>query len=130
MIVEAMRNRRVVVATGAFVTAGVVTDSGPSAPGDIVTIPRGAEVKLHIKVQAPPWQPLSSIRIYDGTMQVAAIALDSNATETIRFEGDVAVPRPTIRSTWVVRVELAEAGAPVLRTRIASFTNPIIGVSE
>jgi len=126
-IVEAIRARRVVIGTGAFVTAGIVTAAGTSLPGDTVDITGLAQVTLRIRVQAASWQPLAVVRIFEGTREVRAITLDSNDIAPVRFDADVSVPAPTASTSWVVRVDPAGPGEPVLGTPLPAFTNPVFG---
>ena len=124
-ITDAIRARRVVVGTGAFVTAGIVGATSTSLPGDTATVAAGTPIKLHIKIQAPPWQPLSGIRIYERKQQIMSIPLSPADTATVRFDADVTLAAATTDTFFVVRVELAGAGDPVLDTPMPSFTNPV-----
>jgi hypothetical protein len=126
-IVAAIRARHVVVGTGAFVTAGIVTAAGTSLPGDTVNVTGLASVTLRIRVQAAPWQALSGIRIYQGTQQIRAIALDPDATSAVRFDANVTIPTPTGDVAWVVRVDPAGSGDPVIERAMPAFTNPLLG---
>ena len=121
----AIHARHVVVGTGAFVTAGIVTAAGTSLPGDTVDVAGAPNVKLHIRVQAPPWQPLASIRIFERTQQVLALPLDIHDTTTVRFDADVTLPTPTGATFYVVRVDRGGRGDPVLGEMMPAFTNPI-----
>lgn len=123
-VVDGLRARNVVVATGAFVTAGIVGASGASIPGDTANVQSGQPIKLRIKVQAPPWQALSSIRIFEKRQPVMAIPLDGNDTAPVRYDADVTLGTASADTFFVVRVELAGRGDPVIDTPIASFTNP------
>ena len=125
MIVDALRARHAVVATGAFVTAGIVSGAATSRPGDTVDVTGRPSVGIRVLVQAPPWQPLREIRIYQGRELIRTIALDPAATGTIRHESVVTVPTPTADTFWVVRVEPAGRGTPVLGDSLPSFTNPL-----
>jgi hypothetical protein len=119
---DAIRARHVVVGTGAFVTAGIAG----SLPGDTVDVTAGAQVALHVRVQAPPWQPLDRIRIFDsGARVVANIPLDHADTTTVRYDADVMLPAPTSDTFWVVRVDPAGPGEPVLHGPMPAFTNPV-----
>jgi hypothetical protein len=125
-IVDGIRARHVVVATGAFVTAGITGPTGVSLPGDTVDVAASAPtVPLHITVQAAPWQALSAIRIYQGAQQVQIIALDDNDTAPVRYDADVAMPTPGADTFWVVRVDPASEGDPVVTNLMSSFTNPV-----
>ena len=124
-ITDAIRARRVVVGTGAFVTAGIVGATSTSLPGDTATVAAGTPIKLHIKIQAPPWQPLSGIRIYERKQQIMSIPLSPADTATVRFDADVTLAAATTDTFFVVRVEPAGAGDPVLDAPMPSFTNPV-----
>jgi hypothetical protein len=125
-VVDAIRARHVVVATGAFVTAGIVTGAGTSLPGDTVDVTGMAQVTLHVTVQAPPWQPLARIRVYQGGAEVSTIALDPGDTAVVRHDADVVLPPPGADTFYVVRVDPAGRGDPVLGTSMPAFTNPIV----
>lgn len=125
-IVENLRARHVTIATGAFVTAGIVTTAGVSLPGDTVDLAGLAEVNLHVTVQAAPWQSLASITIYQGTQVLQVIDLDDTDTAPVRYDQDVLVPTPTDDTFYVVRVDLAAPGDPVVTsTALPSLTNPV-----
>jgi hypothetical protein len=123
-IVAGIRARHVVVATGSFVNAGIVTPGGQSLPGHTVNI-TGATVTIHITVQAAPWQATGTIRIYQGTQQVRLIELDPLDTAPVRFDDDVTFPTPAADTFWVVRVDPAGDGAPVVTNQLPSFVNPL-----
>jgi len=124
-IVDAIRARRVVVGTGAFVTAGIVTGATTSLPGDVVDVTGLPQVTLHIRVQAAAWQAVQRIRIYQGTQEIRAIALDPQDTAPVRYDATITVPTPAADASWVIRVDLAGDGAPVNDTSMAAFTNPL-----
>lgn len=124
-IAAAIKARHVVVGTGAFVTAGVVTGGGESIPGDSVSIRGLAEVALHVRVQAPSWQPISTVRIFQGSTEVKTIAIDPDDTGVVRFDSTVVLPIPATDTFYVVRVDMAGRGDPVLGDSMPSFTNPV-----
>jgi hypothetical protein len=125
VVTDAIRARRVVIGTGAFVTAGIVGPSGVSLPGDAVDVTGMPEVTLRIRVQAPPWQPLARVRIFEGTQQVASMMLDPTDTASERYAADVALPAPAADTFYVVRVDGAGRGDPVLGDPLPAFTNPL-----
>ncbi len=122
-IVAAIRARRVVVGTGAFVTAGIETGATTTLPGDTASVT--GEVRLRIRVQAAPWRQLQRIRIYRGAAEVQAIELDPQDTSTIRYDQVVTLPLPATDTFYVVRVDATGAGAPVNDSAMPSFTNPV-----
>ncbi len=124
----ALRARRAVVSTGAFITAEVVGQAGPIGIGESGPVAQGAPVTLRVRVQAPPWQPLASLTIYQGTSVVRTLALDPLETQPMRFSADVVVPAPPGPTFYVVRVDLAAVGTPVLDSTQPSFTNPMFVV--
>jgi hypothetical protein len=124
-VVDGLRARNVVVATGAFVTAGVVGATSTSIPGDTANVQSGQPIKLRIKVQAPPWQALSSITLYEKRQQVMSIPLDDTDTAPVRYDAEVTLGTASADTFFVVRVELSGTGDPVIDTQIASFTNPV-----
>ncbi len=125
-IVDAIRARHVVVGTGAFVTAGIVTGAGTSLPGDTVDVGAQAPITIRIRVQAPPWQPLARVRIFEGTREARVITLDPADTATIRYDADVVMPAPPADTFYVVRVDAGGRGDPVLGTPMPAFTNPLL----
>lgn len=124
-IVAGIKARHVVVGTGAFVVAGVVKNGAESLPGDSVDITGDSDVVLHIRVQAASWQGVSAVRIYQGRQEVKTIAIDPDDTGPIRFDGNVTLPAPTASTFYVVRVDMAGRGDPVLGDSMPSFTNPV-----
>jgi hypothetical protein len=124
-IIAAIKQRRVTVGTGAFVTAGIVRDATESLPGDTVAIGNDAQVTLHIRVQAASWQPVSAIRIYQGGAEVRTIAIDPDDAGPIRFDGNISLDAPLASTFYVVRVDMGGRGDPVLGESMPSFTNPL-----
>lgn len=120
-IVAAIKARRVTVGSGAFVTANI----GSAIPGDTANVTGLAQVTLHVKVQAAAWQPLQTIRIYQGRTEVRTIALDPQDTAVVRYDADVLLPPPAEDTFYVVRVERAGEGPPVVTKNLPAFTNPI-----
>ncbi len=123
-IVAGIKARHVVVGTGAFVTAGIVKNATESLPGDTVNIAGLSEVTLHVRVQAASWQPIESVRIYQGTQEVKTIAIDPEDAGSVRFDANVVLPAPAANTFYVVRVEMGGRGDPVLGDSMPSFTNP------
>ena len=117
------RARRVVVGTGAFVTAGIETGTTTTLPGDTAIVT--GDVQLRIRVQAPPWRPLRRIRVYRGASEVHAIELDPQDTNTVRYDQVVTLPRPAADTFYVDRVDATGSGAPVNDSSTPSFTNPL-----
>jgi hypothetical protein len=124
-IVDAMRARHVSVGTGAFVTAGVVTGAGVSLPGDTADARGQATVTLRVRVQAPPWQPLARVRIYEGTRVVDERTLDPADTAVVRLAADITLPAPATDTFYVVRAEPTGRGDPVIGRALPAFTNPL-----
>lgn len=124
---DALRAGKAVVAQGAFVTAAIV-DPGtgnPAAPGVTVDLSAATDVTLAIRVQAPPWMPLARIIIYAGRESARTINLDSGDTGVVRYDDTVTLPLGTASSFFVVLVEPAGRGDPVLGMPAGSFTNPL-----
>jgi hypothetical protein len=124
-ITAAIRARHVVVGSGAFVTAGIVTSAGTSLPGDTADVTGLPQVTVHVKIQAAAWQPLAKLRIYERTHELMTIALDPKDTATVRFDADVTLPAPAASTFYVIRVDDSGPGDPVLRTSLPAFTNPL-----
>jgi hypothetical protein len=129
-IVDGLHARHSIVATCAFATAGIETTGGTSLPGDTVDVTNMAQVSLRVRVQAAPWQPLARIRIFQGRQEVRVIALDPQDTAVVRYDAAVTLPTPTASTFWVVRVEPAGPGDPVLDAPMPTFTNPVFGLVQ
>lgn len=124
---EAIRARHVVVAQGAFVTAGLVGVGGAvSLPGELVPLVGATEATLRIEVAAPPWLPLARIRILDAGVVVRVIDLDPAATAPVRYAGQITMPLGDADTFFIVAVDAAGAGDPVIGTPGPSFTNPLL----
>ncbi len=124
----ALKARKAVVAQGAFVTAALVdpSTSNPAAPGEMVDLSGETQANLHIRVQAPPWMPLARIVVYGGTVVATTINLDAGETAALRFDDAITLPLESSDGFFVVLVEPAGAGAPVLGTPDGSITNPLL----
>ena len=129
LVDDNIKARRVLVAQGAFVVAGIeIPGTGEvSLPGDLVDLSGETEARIKITVQAPPWMPMSRIRVYGGgTTVVSTINLDSKATAAIRYDQTIAIPLDGSDTFFVVRADPAGSGAPVLGTPTGSFANPLM----
>jgi hypothetical protein len=124
-ITAAIKARRVVIGSHAFVTAGIVTAAGTSLPGETANVTGLPQVTLRIKVQAASWQPLSKIRIYQGRTEIRTITLDAQDALPVRFDADVTLPAPADDTFYVVRVDRAGPGDPVVTKNLPALTNPL-----
>lgn len=115
---DAVRARRVTVAGGSFITATV----GDALPGDMVTAT--GEVAVRVRVQAPPWSPVTELRVYEKTELILTIPLDPASTDVVRHDADVTLPLGTSDTAFVFRVENGES--VILGGTNPSFTNPIL----
>jgi hypothetical protein len=124
----ALKARRVVVSQGAFVVAGLVTPGAgaTSLPGELVDLAGATAASVAIRVQAPPWMPLARIRVYAGKTEATSITLDPADTSTVRYDGVIELPLPGTDTFFIVRVDPAGRGDPVLGQPDASFTNPLL----
>lgn len=124
----ALKARKVVVGQGAFVTAGIVAPGGaPAAPGELVDLEGETGATLRIKVQAPPWMPLARIVVYAGREVATTINLDSADTSVVRYDADVTnLPLGTADGFFLVLVEAAGPGTPVIGMPTGSYTNPLL----
>lgn len=107
-----LRAGRVTVAAGVFVTAEL---AGPRA-GDLVPV--------HVRVQAPPWAPVSRLRIYAGR----AIAVDRPITASsapLRLDEVIDVPLGGA-SFVVVRADGDDAPEPMQHFPPVGVTNPLV----
>ncbi len=123
---EAIRGGRVVVSTGAFISLSAADPADPlvsGEPGDVVTV-TGGTARLTIRVQAPPWMPVGAMTIYQDKLVIDTIQLDPAETAVVRHDAthDYPIDGDTF---FVVRVEMAGSGDPVLGNGSASFTNPV-----
>jgi hypothetical protein len=124
---RAIKARHVVIGQGSFVTAGIVDAAGAvSLPGDVVDRRGAATATVAIRVQAPPWMPLAKIRIYAGRDVAMTIPLDPADTAAVRYDDRVELPLVGSDTFFVVRVDPAGPGEPVLGQPDASFTNPLL----
>ena len=127
---DALRARAATVSQGAFITAAI-RDPGTgefALPGVTVDLSGETMARLHIVVQAPPWMPLARIRIYSGRAEVDTIELDADDTAAVRYDQNVNIPIDGAAgdSFFVVLVETAGPGTPVLGETDPSFTNPLL----
>ena len=74
----------------------------------------------------PPWIPLEKVTIYHGSTIVKNISLDSNMTDSLRYDDTVTLSANESDSFFVVFVSPAGAGTPVLGYPSGSFTNAIL----
>jgi len=125
---QALRERKVVVSQGAFVTASI-EDPGtgsPSALGALVNLSGETNATIHIKVQAAPWMQLSRIRIFAGQVEALSVNLDGGDTNVVRYDASVTVPLGTTDGFFVVVVDAGPSGSPVLDGPGSSFTSPLM----
>jgi hypothetical protein len=80
-------------------------------------------------VQAPPWQAVSRVRVYDALTVVYEQALDQNDTAPVRFAQDVTL-QPNRDTAYVVRVDCIGSGDPVIEHAMPAFTNPLFVAIE
>ncbi len=125
---RAIEARKVVVGQGAFVTAALVDPATgqPVAPGELVNLEGKSEATLHIRLQAPPWMPLDHITVYGGRQVATTLPLDSSDTAVVRFDGDVTLPLTDGDGFFLVLVQAAGPGTPVLGDTAGSLTNPLL----
>jgi len=124
----ALKARKAVVGQGAFVTAAIVdpSTSTAAAPGELTDLSGESQATLAIRVQAPPWMPLARIIVYGGKVVATTINLDSGDTAAVRYDNTVTLPLEDTDGFFVVLVEPAGAGSPVLGTPDGSVTNPLL----
>jgi hypothetical protein len=126
---QALKQRRATVSQGAFVTAAIEDPATgePSGFGDIVDLSGETEAVLHVRVQAPPWMGVARVVVYAGRSVATAMPLDEGETAPVRFDDTITVPLPSAADGFfLIVVEPAGRGDPVLGQPDASFTNPII----
>ena len=127
---DALRARAATVSQGVFVTAALRDPAtGDFAlPGAVVDLAGETMARIQIKVQAPPWMPVARIRVYAGREEVDTIELDPGDTAPVRYDQNRNIPLPDgeADSFFVVLVETAGPGTPVLGETDPSFTNPLL----
>jgi hypothetical protein len=127
---EALRARAVTVSQGAFVTAAIrdPVSREPTPPGVTASLAGETSARIQVTVQAPPWMPLARIQIYAGRELAKTIELNPADTGVVRYNRNVLVPLPDggSDSFFVVLVETAGPGTPVLGETDPSFTNPLL----
>ena len=125
----ALRARAATVSQGVFVTAALRDPATGDfvLPGAVVDLSGETTARLQIKVQAPPWMPVARIRIYAGREEVDTIELDPGDTLPVRYDQNRNIPLPDgeADSFFIVLVETAGPGTPVLGETDPSFTNPL-----
>jgi hypothetical protein len=123
---DAMAGGHSVVNGGVHVTAQ--HGSGARA-GDTVAGAQADEL-VRVRVQAPQWVDVDTLRVYVGGVLVDTITLDASTADPLnpaeRFDADVAVPTAGM-ATWVVFVAAGDTDlAPVHPGRMPfGVTNPI-----
>ncbi len=124
----ALKERKAVVSQGAFVTAAIddPATGQPTPLGELADLSGQSSATLRVKVQAPPWMPLARIRVFAGRTAVKTLVLDPADTTTVRFDQPLTIPLAGTDSFFVVLVEPAGPGTPVLGTPDGSFTNPLL----
>jgi len=124
LIARAIKERRVMVSGGAFVTFTVARPGGGVASiGDTVTDSDG-EIEVAIQVQAPPYLALRAVRVIVGA-STTMVTLDAADRAVLRYAATLRLP-VSGDSAVVVLVEPASDGDPVIGKRIPSLANPIL----
>jgi len=124
---EAVRARRVLVTTGPYVEAGLLTGSGtPSYPGDLVS-DAGPDPELWVKVQAPTWMSVTELSIIRDGVEVLVEAIDDPGAPDLRpvVRLDATFPLEANADAWfLVRVR-GTAATPHLTNHLPmAITNP------
>ncbi|HEY3355107.1 MAG TPA: CehA/McbA family metallohydrolase [Polyangia bacterium] len=112
----ALKAGRGVVLDGAFVTASVRDDAGTAVGIGGLARATGAQVTLHVTVQAPPWIPADHIRVVVNGAEAASVAIPATGDPrpALRFDGDLVLDGPAA-DAWVVVIVDGDTGmAPVL----------------
>lgn len=119
---------RAVVLDGAFVTATVRDDGGAAVGMGGLATATGADVTLHVRVQAPSWIPTDTLTIVANGAVVKTITITPTAAPApaVRFDEDVLLTAPTADTWYVVIVDGATGMDPVMPgTRPRSVTNAV-----
>jgi hypothetical protein len=124
---EAIRDRKIVVSQGAFVTAEVVDPStgNPSEVGALVDLSNEANAEIHVRVQAAPWMPLDRFEVYHGSTLITSIDLNDSDTAAVRYDDTISIPIDADDSFFVIMARPAGAATPVFGNPVGSFTNPL-----
>ena len=98
-------------------------------PGDVVT-GAAADELVHVRVQAPQWVDVDTLRVYVNGVLSETITLDGSTVDPLnpaeRFDADVAVPTGGT-AAWVVFVAAGDTDLAPVHPRRMPFgvTNPI-----
>ncbi|MBI5526537.1 MAG: CehA/McbA family metallohydrolase [Deltaproteobacteria bacterium] len=125
-VLELARNSRamkMIVSTGPFVTASI----GGKTFGEVAAV-SGGQVDLAIKVQAPSWMDVNTLKVVANGEEVHVQALDDTTADpqnpVVRFDG--VLPFTPAADTWYVVLVSGDRGRePVQSARSFAFTNPI-----
>jgi hypothetical protein len=123
-----MKAGRAVVLDGAFVTASVQDDGAVAVGMGGLAKVSGADLNLHVRVQAPSWIPTGTITIVGNGATVKTVTPPDPGSPpaVVRFDEDVVLPAPAVDTWYVVIVDAATGMDPVLPgTRPRSVTNAI-----
>jgi hypothetical protein len=124
---DSLKAGRAVVLDGAFVTASVRDDAGALVGMGGLAKATGAQVAVHVTVQAPPWIPTDWIRVVANGAEVATVAIPAGGSPApaLRFDADVPVTGAA-KDTWIVVIVDGDTPmAPVLGNKPRSITNAI-----
>jgi hypothetical protein len=119
---------RAVVLDGAFVTATVRDDSSADVGMGGLARVAGADVTLHVRVQAPSWIPTETITVVaNGTVaKTVTIPAPGSPPPVVRFDEDVVLTAPAADTWYVVIVDASTGMDPVMPgSRPRAVTNAI-----
>ncbi len=124
----ALRQRKVSVSQGAFVTASIEDPSTgqPTALGALVDLSGQSTVSIRVRVQAAPWLPLARVRVFVGQGLATTINLNPADTAVVRYDGVITVPITSKDGFVVVVADPDSDGRPVLANPGPSFTSPLL----
>jgi len=118
---------RAVVLDGAFVTATVRDDSSAAVGMGGLARVAGADVTLHVRVQAPSWIPTETITIVANGTVVKTVGISAaSPAPVVRFDEDVVLTAPAADTWYVVIVDASTGMDPVMPgARPRAVTNAI-----
>ena len=99
-----LRAMHAIGTSGPFVEAELLGAGGAAGIGETLTATSGP-VSLHVRVQAPCWIPVGSLRVYaNGALYLQSDIASATCSTALRFEGTFTLT-PTQDTAYVVEVE-------------------------
>jgi hypothetical protein len=112
----AIRRGQATVTSGPFVEVSALG----KGPGEQVSLPASRRLPVRVRVQAPPWQDVSTVELWSNGERVASVPVAARAGDVVRFDGQLDVP--VTRDGWVLAVVRGKRAYP---DRLLPFTNVV-----